>query len=172
MTYELEPSGERVIEDAYRNSLGGYVIYLYRRAVVDAGRLWDRLRTRVEVPLIGTADHGHLDYDEPAKLLLRDPEMGDLTWFGDSRSLMVRGDVSQAERLLAPTGADLYRPDVFVPWFGDDPDPHPDLAERLPHLVALAPDDHLLLPRGFDRRLVGYHGGLRREEVEIPLLIG
>lgn len=28
MTIELEPSGERVIEDAYRNSLGGYVIYL------------------------------------------------------------------------------------------------------------------------------------------------
>ncbi|MFB9067150.1 class I SAM-dependent methyltransferase [Pseudofulvimonas gallinarii] len=28
MTYELEPSGERVIEDAYWNSLGGYVIYL------------------------------------------------------------------------------------------------------------------------------------------------
>ena len=32
MMYELEPSGERVIEDAYRNSLGGYVIYLMHMA--------------------------------------------------------------------------------------------------------------------------------------------
>lgn len=32
MTVELEPSGERVIEDAYRNSLGGYVIYLMHMA--------------------------------------------------------------------------------------------------------------------------------------------
>lgn len=32
MTIELEPSGERVIEDAYRNSLGGYVIYLMHMA--------------------------------------------------------------------------------------------------------------------------------------------
>jgi hypothetical protein len=46
------------------------------------------------------------------------------------------------------------------------------LAQRLPDLVALAADDTLLLPPGFDRRLVGYHGGLSRAEVEIPLLIG
>lgn len=32
MTMELEPTGERVIEDAYRDSLGGYVIYLMHMA--------------------------------------------------------------------------------------------------------------------------------------------
>lgn len=32
MTTELESSGERVIEDAYRDSLGGYVIYLMHMA--------------------------------------------------------------------------------------------------------------------------------------------
>jgi hypothetical protein len=144
----------------------------YRRALTDAGRLWERLRQRVAAPLIGTADHGHLDYRESSKLLLRDPKMSDLTWFGDSRALMARGDVSLAEQLLESTGADLYGPEDFDPWFGQDPEPHPELAERLPHVVALAPDDRLLLPRGFDRRLVGYHGGLSRAEVEIPLLVG
>jgi len=32
MTIELEPTGERVIEDSYRSSLGGYVIYLMHMA--------------------------------------------------------------------------------------------------------------------------------------------
>lgn len=144
----------------------------YRRAVTEAGRLWERLRDRVTVPLVGTADHGHLDYQESGKVLLRDPSMRELTWFGDSRSLMARGDTSVAEKLLEPTGAELYGPEEFEPWFGRDPEPHPELAERLPHVVAMAPDDRLLLPRGFDRRLVGYHGGLSRAEVEIPLLVG
>lgn len=144
----------------------------YRRAVTEAGRLWERLRQRVTVPLIGTADHGHLDYRESGKMLLREARMRELTWFGDSRALMARGDASLAEQLLESTGADLYGPDEFEPWFGRDPEPHPELAERLPHVVALAPEDRLLLPRGFDRRLVGYHGGLSRAEVEIPLLVG
>lgn len=144
----------------------------YRRAVTEAGRLWDRLRQRVTVPLIGTADHGHLDYRESGKLLLRDAQMRDLVWFGDSRALMARGDAAVAERLLEHSGADLYGPEDFEPWLGDDPDPHPELAERVPHVIALAPRDTLLLPRGFDRRLVGYHGGLSRAEVEIPLLVG
>lgn len=144
----------------------------YRRAVTEAGRLWERLRQRVTVPLIGTADHGHLDYRESGKMILREPRMRELTWFGDARALMARGDVSLAEQLLDSTGADLYGPDEFEPWFGHDPEPHPELAERLPHLVALSPDDRLLLPRGFDRRLVGYHGGLSRAEVEIPMLVG
>jgi hypothetical protein len=145
---------------------------VYRRAVVDAGRLWQRLRERLEVPVVGTADHGHLDYRESGKQLLRDPRMSELTWFGDSRALMVRGDVDSARELLEDTRAVLVEREEFVGWFGEDPDPHPRLEERLPDLIALAPDDTLLLPRGFDRRLVGYHGGLSRAEVEIPLLIG
>jgi hypothetical protein len=85
---------------------------------------------------------------------------------------MIRGDTAAAETLLASTEANLIPASEFIPWLGEDPDPHPQLAQRLPDLVALAADDTLLLPPGFDRRLVGYHGGLSRAEVEIPLLIG
>lgn len=144
----------------------------YQHAVKGAGRLWRRLVDQIEVPLVGTADHGHLDYRESGKILLRDAAMRECTWFGDSRALMARGDVSAAEAALAGTGAELLSRTDFEPWFGEDPEPHPDLAERMPDVVALAADDTLLLPRGFDRRLVGYHGGLSRAEVEIPLLVG
>lgn len=144
----------------------------YRRTVTQAARLWDRLRDRIDGPLIGTADHGHLDYRESGKYLLRDPEVDRVTWYGDSRSLMVRGDRSVAERITADTGASWYGPEDFREWMGTDPEPHPELDARLPQAVALAKPDTLLLPPGFDRRLVGYHGGLSRAEVEIPLLIG
>jgi len=144
----------------------------YRRTLTQAARLWERLCDRIEVPLIGTADHGHLDYRESGKFLLRDPELDRVTWFGDSRSLMVRGDLAVAERITDDTGAEWYGPDEFGDWFGTDPEPHPELDERLPQAVALARPDSLLLPPGFDRRLVGYHGGLSRAEVEIPLLVG
>jgi hypothetical protein len=42
------------------------------------------------------------------------------------------------------------------------------MGERL----LLAPAGKVVLPRGFDKRLHCYHGGLMPEEVEIPLLIG
>lgn len=144
----------------------------YRQAVTGAARLWQRLRERVAGPLVGTADHGHLDYRESGKFLLRDPAMDALTWFGDSRSLMVRGDAQTADELLSGTGAKIVTADEFSDWFGFDTDPHPELSRRMPDLVALAADETLLLPRGFDKRLIGYHGGLSRAEVEIPLLIG
>lgn len=144
----------------------------YRRTVTQAGRLWEQLRDRVAVPLIGTADHGHLDYRESGKYLLRDPDVDRVIWFGDSRSLMVRGDLKVAERITDGTGASWYGRKDFEAWLGTDPEPHPELDARLPEAVALAGADTLLLPPGFDRRLVGYHGGLSRAEVEIPLLIG
>ncbi|MEX2279912.1 MAG: alkaline phosphatase family protein, partial [Acidimicrobiia bacterium] len=132
----------------------------YRHAVTGAARLWQRLRERVAGPLVGTADHGHLDYRESGKLILRDQSMDSLTWFGDSRALMARGDAGKAADLLAATGARTFTPEEFEDWFGSDDDPHPELSKRMPDLVALAADETLLLPPGFDKRLVGYHGGL------------
>lgn len=144
----------------------------YRRTVTRAGHMWERLRDRMTVPLVATSDHGHLDYRESGKRLLRGPEMDRVLWYGDSRTLMVRGDVDLAQRLTEHTGADWFGPETFLDWFGFDPQPHPELATRLPDAVGLAPSDTLLLPPGFDRRLVGYHGGLSPAEVEIPLLVG
>lgn len=144
----------------------------YRRAAAGAADMWNRLRDRISGPLLGTADHGHLDYAESDKILLRHRDMEAGRWYGDPRALMYRGPRAVAESVLADTGATIVEPDEFTAWFGTDPDPHPELADRLPDLVALAPPARLLLPPGFDRRLVGYHGGLEPAEVEIPLLVG
>ena len=54
---------------------------------------------------------------------------------------------------------------------GRHQDPAARLTDRLPTQVLLARPGTVILPPGFDRRLVGYHGGLTEEEVAIPLLV-
>jgi hypothetical protein len=41
----------------------------------------------------------------------------------------------------------------------------------LPDALLLAPEGKVILPRGFDKRLRGYHGGLDEREVRVPLLV-
>ena len=83
---------------------------------------------------------------------------------------MVRGSRRLIGRLAAETGALLIEPEQFVPWLGPGPR-HKELDRRLPDAVLLAPPGKVILPPGFDKRLVGYHGGLSREEVAVPLLV-
>jgi hypothetical protein len=52
------------------------------------------------------------------------------------------------------------------------PEPGENARARLGESVLLAPPGMVLIPRGFDKRLRCYHGGLTPDEVEIPLLVG
>jgi hypothetical protein len=52
------------------------------------------------------------------------------------------------------------------------PDLSVDARARLGETVLLAPPGKAIIPRGFDKRLRCYHGGLSDEEVKIPLLVG
>lgn len=140
------------------------------RALDDAARLWERI-DELPATVVGTADHGHIDYRESDKIIVRDKRLADLVLFGDPRAVMVRGDVGIARDVFAETGAEFVERGDFLPWFGVDDDPHHGLDARLPDLVVLAAEGTILLPPGFDRRLVGYHGGLDAREVEIPLLV-
>jgi hypothetical protein len=142
----------------------------YTEALRAMDTAWSRLVARVPAPVVGTADHGHVDYDERSKLMMRDPVMNAVASFGDARALFLNGPEDAIVRVgetygieahLIGDGADLW-PGVR----------HPELRGRLPDAVLLAPDGKVLLPRGFDRRLTGYHGGLSPEEIDIPLLVG
>lgn len=144
----------------------------YRRSLETASEIWERLSSTLspEVGLVGTADHGHLDYSPADKILIRDPRYGPLRFFGDPRSTYVSGPSELIDELIEDTGATGVDVDQLLEWLGPAPH-HPELPERLPDRLLLAPRGRLLLPRPFDKRLIGYHGGLEREEVEIPLLV-
>ena len=143
----------------------------YGEAVATVNDIWGTLRHRLPngAVLLGTADHGHIDYTADDKLLIRSPDYSDLTFYGDARALMIRGDVETARQLADETGATLVAGDALDELLGEITERSRD---RRPDALLLAPPGRLLLPRGFDKRLTGYHGGLDPREVEIPLLVG
>lgn len=134
-----------------------------------ADRIWGELTSRLpsDVVLIGTADHGLVEYGEADKILIRGAPFDTLRYGGDPRGVHLWGDRAVMAELAALTGGELVDP---LPLFG--PDPVPSTRERSGDRLLLAPEGKVILPPGFDKRLRAYHGGLARAEREIPLLIG
>ena len=144
----------------------------YSEAMATAVSIWSGIADRLpaHAVMIGTADHGVPAIAETGKILVRDKLYTPLDFWGDPRAVMVRGSQRLIGRLAAETGAEVVKSERFVPWLGPGPR-HKDLDRRLPDAVLLAPKGKVILPPGFDKRLVGYHGGLSREEVAVPLLV-
>ena len=117
--------------------------------------------------LLGTADHGLKEFGDEQKLLVRDPRFDGLRFAGDSRGVHAWGDPAVVDELAEFTGGALVDP---LPLLG--PEPSSATKERSAPQLLLAPSDIAVLPKGFDKRLRCYHGGLTREELEIPLLVG
>jgi hypothetical protein len=143
----------------------------YVDALSGVARVWEAIRLRMpsNAVLIGTADHGVVDFPESAKQLIRSNLYDNLLFYGDPRVVMVKGDIELTKMLAEETGARVET--GYHDWLGPGPT-HPKLKGRLPDALLLAPDEGLLLPRGFDKRLRGYHGGLTDAEVKVPLLVG
>jgi hypothetical protein len=152
--------------------LYGQASPMYADALRGADRAWTELSHRLpsNAVMVGTSDHGHVDFDDQAKTLIRHARYDGLTFYGDPRALYVRGDMGTIEELTVDTSARLVPRSDLRAMLGSGPE-HPDLEARLPDALLLAPEARLLLPRGMDRRLVGYHGGDTPAERSIPLLV-
>ena len=133
-----------------------------------AAKLWQGLRSQLppEVTLLGTADHGLIDYSEKDKILIRDRPFDTLRYGGDPRGVHVWGEQAVLEELAEHTGGSLTDPLALL-----GPDPVASAISRVGDVLLLAPPGKVLLPPGFDKRLHSYHGGRARDELEIPLLI-
>ena len=133
-----------------------------------SARLWERLVSGLppKTLLTATADHGLMGVRDDDKILVRDPKFNELRFSGDGRGVMTSGDRSLIEELASETGGELIAPESHL---------GPSLSEKttshLGDALLMAPPGSVILPRGFDKRLVAYHGGLSDEEVSIPLLV-
>ena len=134
-----------------------------------ASGIWDEIVRGLPpgVAVLGTADHGLMEVTDSDKVAIRDRRFDDLRLAGDPRGVQVWGDEGLAHELAAFTGGQLVDP---IPLLG------PGLTDvarsRLGEKLLLAPPGKVIVPRGFDKRLRCYHGGLSPEEIEIPLLVG
>lgn len=138
-------------------------------AVKLAAGIWERLQSSLppNAALIGTADHGLAEFPEENKLMVRQPEFDGLRFAGDTRGVQLWGNEDVMAELASLVGGALHDPACLV-----GPDPSKTSRGRLGEKVLIPPDDIAVLPRGFDKRLRCYHGGLARSEVEVPLLVG
>lgn len=140
----------------------------FSEAVALAAGIWERLAAGLppNAALLGTADHGLIEYADEDKVIVREKRFGPLRFAGDSRGVHVWGDRALIDDYATSTGAkvvdpaDLYDQDLTV-----------TARSRLGDRVLLAPRGKVILPPGFDKRLRAYHGGLEPEEVEVPLLV-
>lgn len=134
-----------------------------------AASIWETILSGVgpHVLVLGTADHGLLSVSEEDKILIRDSVFDDLRFAGDTRGVHLWGDQGLMQRLAEETGSVLTDPIGLI---GESPT---DVSRsRLGEQILLAPAGKALLPRGFDKRLKAYHGGLSDQELKIPLLVG
>jgi hypothetical protein len=131
--------------------------------------VWEGLRAGLPhgAVLIGTADHGLAEFPEPNKVPIRGKRYESLRFAGDSRGVQLWGDEALMRLLAEEVGGELADPLALI-----GPNPTPEARSRVGHRMLLPPDHLALLPRGFDKRLRCYHGGLSRAEVEVPLLVG
>ncbi len=115
--------------------------------------------------LIGTGDHGHIDFDRQVKIAK--PDHTDRTFYGDGRAMFVKGDGAALAGSLPATWFSL---DQMKDWWGPEPR-HKAFNSRSPDGVLVADDDTLLLHRHSDDRMIGNHGALTDSERLVPLLV-
>ena len=141
----------------------------FAEALQLAANLWEEILSRAppNVTVLGTADHGLVDYADEDKILIRGEPFQSLRYAGDPRGVQVWGEDSLLDTLAEQTGAERIDPLALL-----GPDPGPAALARAGDALLMAPTGKVLLPPGFDKRLHAYHGGLAAGEIEIPLLVG
>lgn len=149
--------------------VGGQASSEYAAAVGTIDQVWDRVASRLPegAAMVGTGDHGHIDFPKHRQIRIPNAEHADRVFYGDGRAMFVLGDGAS---LAAQLPATWYPLEAVADWWGPGPR-HPAFAERAPDGVLVADDDALLLHRHSDDRMVGNHGALTDAERLIPLLV-
>ena len=141
----------------------------YTEAITTVARVWKQTAARLPngAVMVGTADHGHVDFPKDRQIPIPKAAHEDRTFYGDGRAMFVLGEgASLAEELPAT----WFPIEDAVDWWGPGPRP-PSFAGRAPDGVLVADDDVLLLHRHSDDRMVGNHGAMTDAERLIPLLV-
>jgi len=142
----------------------------YAAAISAAASIWDRIAAALpsQATMVGSADHGHLDYAEGDKVFI--PHRAGPEFYGDPRGVLVRRVDDELTSAINGIPGRVVAGAEYRAWLGAGAEHH-DLAGRLPEKVLLANPGRLLIARFMDKRLTGYHGGLAEGELVIPLLV-
>jgi hypothetical protein len=141
----------------------------YDEAIGVVARVWETLGETLppDTVAVGVADHGHVDVPAERRIEIPKAAHEGRHFAGDARVVFVHGEgASLAEGLPASWVAR----EEMEHWWGPAPQ-HPAFDDRCPDGVLVVDPGHAVLHRYSDDRLVGQHGGLTLEELEVPLLV-
>ena len=141
----------------------------YTKALATVVWVWEQVAARLPngAVMVGTADHGHVDFPKDRQVKIPKALHDDRVFYGDGRALFVLGDGASLANELPATWFPI---EDVADWWGPGPR-HPAFTDRAPDGVLVADDDRLLLHRHADDRMVGNHGALTDAERVIPLLV-
>lgn len=141
----------------------------YAEAMRTLSRAWETMAQRMPAgaALLGTADHGHIDFPDARRVEVPKSLQADCTLYGDVRVVFVKGDGAAMAEQLPATWVPI---DQARDWWGPGPH-HPRFEARLPDGLLVADDGYVLLPKHSNATLIGNHGGLHPAERRIPLLV-
>ena len=141
----------------------------YAEALKTVAWVWEQVTARLPegAALIGTADHGHVDFPKDRQFKIPRNLHDGRVFYGDGRAMFVLGDGASLEAELPATWIPI---EDMAEWWGPGPR-HPSFDGRSPDGVLIADDGVLLLHKRSDDRMVGNHGALTDEERLIPLLV-
>ncbi|MEA3511338.1 MAG: alkaline phosphatase family protein [Actinomycetota bacterium] len=141
----------------------------YGVAVATVADAWERVAVRLPdgAAMIGTADHGHVDFPKDRQIRIPKSNHTDRTFYGDGRVMFVKGEGASLAEHLPATWIPL---EEMIDWWGPGPR-NPSFDVRAPDGVLVADDGFLLLHSRSDDRMTGNHGALTDAERLIPLLV-
>ena len=141
----------------------------YTEALATVGWAWEQVAAHLPggAVMVGTADHGHVDFPKDHQVKIPKAAHEDRTFYGDGRAMFVLGEGAPLADELPATWFPIKD---AVDWWGPGPR-HPLFDERAPDGVLVANDGYLLLHRRSDDRMIGNHGAMTDAERLIPLLV-
>ena len=113
-----------------------------------------------------TADHGLTNIPEDNRIYLDYSD--DIEIFGDQRSVYINGESSKVRQLFKNVPGNFLTNDEVKQLLGN---PESNLSKRLyPDYCFLVADGYIVFPNHLKAELVGYHGGVTSEDMEVPVI--
>ncbi len=113
-----------------------------------------------------SADHGLVNIDEESRHLLNYGD--DLQIYGDQRSVYINGPKESVLETFSEIPGELLEQHELTYLLGEPTNEF--LQSIFPDFCFLVEDKNIVYPKHLSAQLKGYHGGLTKNELEIPII--
>lgn len=141
--------------DEWQNEVNIFSDFLSRMIKIDSNRY-----TCI------TADHGVVNIEDQNKYRLKYDESVKI--YGDQRAVYINGEVEKIEKVFKNVPGYFLEKEEIISLLGTPT--NEDIKNFYPEQIFLLDDGNIIFPNHLSANLKGYHGGISKTEVSIPLI--